>query len=203
MRCDKRYHIGRLVERAIDAVIDTAEGYGYTADDVIFTVLPLFHGNAWLVSCLPAIIAEATFAFSRRFSASTFWDEVRHHGATQFNSLGAMTNIIWAQPERPDDAANPVRQCMGQPTPEEFYHAFEKRFGLTFTTLYGLTDFGLVTHKGPDAPAEKWASTGRVRDAVEVRMPLRCAIMTRAPADLRQQIAESPRRAAAGRSPDV
>jgi crotonobetaine/carnitine-CoA ligase len=139
------------------AGIDAVEAYGYTTDDIIFAVLPLFHGNAWLVSCLPAIIAEATLAFSRWFSASSFWDEVRHYGATQFNSLGAMSNIIWAQPERPDDADNPVRLCLAIPTPKEFYHDFEKRFGLTLTSLYGLTDFGLVTLKGPDAPAEKWA----------------------------------------------
>ena len=150
--------------------MEAARLYGYRADDVIFTCLPLFHGNAWLVSCLPAIAAEATLAVSRWFSASKFWDETRHYGATQFNALGAMINIIWAQPARADDADNPVRQCMCVPTPSEIYHAFERRFALRLTTLYGLTDFGLVTYKGVEAPAEKWASAGRVRPEVALRI---------------------------------
>jgi len=154
----------------LSAGFDAALGYGYTPDDVIYACLPLFHGNAWLVSCLPAICAEASFAISRWFSGSGFWDEIRRHGATQFNSLGAMTNIIWAQPRRPDDADNPVRQCLVVPTPKEIYHDFERRFGLTFTSLYGLTDFGLVTLKAADAPREKWASAGKVRPEVELRI---------------------------------
>jgi carnitine-CoA ligase len=150
--------------------IEAARLYGYTPDDVIFTCLPLFHGNAWLVSCLPAIAAEATLAVSRWFSASRFWDEARAYGATQFNALGAMINMIWAQPARPDDADNPVRQCMCVPTPKEIYRDFEQRFDLKLTTLYALTDFGLVTFKGVGAPAEKWASAGRVRPEVELRI---------------------------------
>ena len=140
---------------------DVARIFGYGADDVLYTCLPVFHGNAWLAGVLPTLWADATLAVSRRFSASNFWSEARRHGATQFNALGAMINIIWSQPERADDADNPVRQCMVVPTPKEFYHAFEKRFDLTLTTVYALTDFGFATLKPADAPAEKWASAGR------------------------------------------
>ena len=149
---------------------DVARIFGYGADDVLYTCLPVFHGNAWLAGVLPTLWADATLAVSRRFSASNFWSEARRHGATQFNALGAMINIIWSQPERADDADNPVRQCMVVPTPKEFYHAFEKRFDLTLTTVYALTDFGFATLKPADAPAEKWASAGRVRPACELRI---------------------------------
>ncbi len=155
---------------ALSPGFDIAAAYGYRSDDVIFTCLPLFHGNALLCSCMPALAADATLAVSRRFSASAFWDEVRRYGATQFNSLGAMTNFIWSQPPDPADADNPVRQCMVVPTPTELYHDFERRFALKFTSLYALTDFCMVTLQGPDAPAEKWASAGPVRPEVAVRI---------------------------------
>lgn len=155
---------------ALSAGFDIAAAYGYRADDVIYTCLPLFHANALLCSCMPALVADASLAISRRFSASAFWDEIRRYGATQFNALGAMTNFIWSRPPDPADADNPVRQCMVVPTPKEFYRDFERRFALTFTSLYALSDFCMVTLRGPDAPAEKWASAGPVRPEVAVRI---------------------------------
>lgn len=155
---------------AITQGIDQQDAYGYRADDVLFTCLPLSHGNAFLCCCMPALASDATIAIGRRFSASGFWSDVRRHRATQFNLLGAMANILWSQPERPDDADNTVRQCMAVPVPISFYEGFERRFGLTITSLYGLTDFGLITYKGPDAPASKRNSGGPVRPEVEVRI---------------------------------
>ena len=50
-----------------------------------------------------ALVLGATVALSPRFSASGFWDEVRACGATTFNLLGSMLNILWAQPASPAD----------------------------------------------------------------------------------------------------
>ena len=108
-----------------------AETYGYGPDDVLYVCLPIFHGNAWLCGVLPALVADASIAISRRFSASSFWDEVRRHGVTQFNSLGAMTNFLWSQPPSPLDREHKVRQVMAVPTPKQIYHAFEERFGVS------------------------------------------------------------------------
>ena len=155
---------------AITQAYEQIAAYGYTSDDVLYTCLPLSHGNAFLCCCLPALAAGASLAISRRFSASGFWDEVRRYGATQFNLLGAMANILWAQPERPNDADTKVRQCMAVPVPNAFYEGFEKRFGLTLTSLYGLTDCGLLAFKGPDAPRDKLDSAGPVRPEVELRV---------------------------------
>ena len=155
---------------AITQGIEQVQAYGYHADDVLYTCLPLSHGNAFLCCCMPALAADATIAIGRRFSASNFWTDIRRHRATQFNLLGAMSNILWSQPERADDADNTVRQCMVVPVPTSFYEGFERRFGLTITSLYGLTDFGLITYKGPQTPAAKRAAGGRVRPEVEVRI---------------------------------
>ena len=147
-----------------------ANQFGYRTDDVLYSCLPLLHGNALLACVMPALVAGAAVALSRRFSASAFWDEVRAVGATQFNLLGAMANILWSQPERPSDRDNRVRQCMAVPVPTEFYHAFEQRYGLVFTSIYGLTDFGNVVFRGPDAPPEKWASAGRPLPWIDLRI---------------------------------
>jgi len=155
---------------ALTIALQLAQAYGYRKDDVLYVCLPLFHGNAWLCSVLPALVAGAQIALSRRFSVSGFWDDIRRHGVTQFNALGAMAHFLWSQQPDPRDRDHRVRQVMVVPTPREIYHAFEERFGVRFTSLYALTDCGIVTVRGMDAPADKWASSGRACEGVELRI---------------------------------
>ena len=81
------------------------------------TSLPLFHVNAPTYSVLGSIAARASVALLPRFSASGFIDAARRHGATEFNAIGAMLEILMRQPERPDDADNPLRLCYTGPVP--------------------------------------------------------------------------------------
>ena len=155
---------------ALSCGFELAQIYDYRPDDVIYLCLPMFHGNAWLCSVLPAFVADASIAVSRRFSVSAFWDEIRRYGATQFNSLGAMTNFIWSRPPDARDRDHKVRQVMVVPTPRQFFHDFEKRFGIQFTSVYALSDCGMVTARGPKDPPEKWASGGKACEHVEIRI---------------------------------
>jgi crotonobetaine/carnitine-CoA ligase len=155
---------------ALTCGFQLAEAYGYQPDDVLYVCLPIFHGNAWLCSVLPALVADASIAVSRRFSASGFWDDIRRYGATQFNALGAMTNFIWGLPPTAADLDHKVRQVMVVPTPKQYFHDFEKRFGVKFTSVYALTDCGMVTVRGPADPQEKWSSAGKACPDVEIRI---------------------------------
>jgi crotonobetaine/carnitine-CoA ligase len=137
------------------------QAYGYTRDDVLFTCLPLFHGNAMNCTVLPALLADAQVAMSRRFSARGFWADVRKFGATQFTLLSAMTNILWQLPQSPLDREHKARMCQIVPTPP-FFHEFEQRYNLRITSLYSLSDYGIAAMYGPDAPREKWRSAGHV-----------------------------------------
>ena len=50
------------------------ERFGYTEDDVLYSVFPLFHANAKYMSVLTPMVAGARLVIDRRFSASRFWD---------------------------------------------------------------------------------------------------------------------------------
>ena len=96
------------------AYVNSAQSFanfmvGASSKDVLFTALPLFHINARAHTVLGAISSNATIALGKRFSASRFWDEIRSHGATIFNSLGSMIPILCKQPEKEEDNANLVR----------------------------------------------------------------------------------------------
>ena len=73
---------------------------GSSADDVLYTCLPLFHTNA-LNACMQALVHGAQFVVGPRFSASRFWDRVAEADATVTYLLGAMVSILAKTPESP------------------------------------------------------------------------------------------------------
>jgi carnitine-CoA ligase len=142
--------------------------FGYRPDDVLYTCLPLFHGNAMWYTCYAALWAGAAIALVPRFSASQFWDDVDRFGVTQFNSLGAMTNIIWKHsgPTKP----HRLRQCMTVPSPREIYLDFQNRYHLRITSVYALTETCVVTLFTPQDPIEKAGSSGKTPGYVEIQI---------------------------------
>ena len=132
----------------------------YKPDDVLFTCLPLFHANALILTAGFAMVAGLPFGLASRFSASRFWEPIRRYGATTFNALGAMVPILMKQPERADDADNPVRMVFSAACPANLWEAFEKRFGVQIFEGYGAVDGGgvLIWNLG-DGPV---GSVGRV-----------------------------------------
>jgi carnitine-CoA ligase len=145
----------KLVTQTHRAYVMAGEGFPWwlelTADDRLMTSLPLFHINAPAYSVLGSIAARASLVLLPRFSASTFIESARRYGATQFNAIGAMLEILMRQPERPDDADNPLRLCYTGPSPAEPRQLeIERRFGLRIVCGYALseTPYGMVWRRG-------------------------------------------------------
>jgi carnitine-CoA ligase len=145
-----------------------AKNFGYRPDDVVYTCLPLFHGNALWYSCYAAFWADCALAVSARFSASSFWDEIRATGATQFNALGAMTNILLRAQPSPRDREHRVRQAMLVPLSPDVYREVSERFGVQVTSLYAMTETFAVTMFTPDDPVSKGSSAGKPRGLSEL-----------------------------------
>jgi crotonobetaine/carnitine-CoA ligase len=145
----------KLVTQTQRAYAMAGEGFpwwlGLTADDRLMTSLPLFHINAPAYSVLGSLAARASLVLLPRFSASGFLDSARRHGATEFNAIGAMVEILMRQPQRPDDADTPLRLAYAGPVPPKERHLeFERRFGLEMTSGYAMseTPYGTVWARG-------------------------------------------------------
>jgi carnitine-CoA ligase len=145
----------KLVTQTHRAYAWAGEGFpawmGLDADDRLMTSLPLFHVNAPTYSVLGSVAARASLVLLPSFSASTFIDSARRHGATEFNAIGAMLEILMRQPERPDDADNPLRLCYTGPSPpEERQLEIEERFGLEIICGYAMseTPYGMIWPRG-------------------------------------------------------
>jgi crotonobetaine/carnitine-CoA ligase len=145
----------KLVTQTQRAYTMAGEGFPYwmqlDSSDNLMTSLPLFHINAPAYSVLGSVAAGAGLVLLGRFSASGFLDAARRFGATEFNAIGAMLEILMNQPERPDDADNPLRLCYTGPSPtEERQLEIERRFGLELVCGYGLSEspYALIWPRG-------------------------------------------------------
>ncbi|NLT36268.1 MAG: AMP-binding protein [Gaiellales bacterium] len=115
----------------------------YTEADRLYNALPLFHGNAQLLSTMAALVSGARMVLAERFSASRFWDDIKRHGCTEFNYIGGILPILLKAEPRPDDADNPVRVMVGGGCPPDLFDLFERRFGVVLLEGYGMSELGL------------------------------------------------------------
>jgi crotonobetaine/carnitine-CoA ligase len=145
----------KLVTQTHLAYVMAGEGFPWwmelTADDRLMTSLPLFHINAPAYSVLGSIAARASLVLLPRFSASTFIESARAYGATEFNAIGAMLEILMRRPERPGDPDNPLRLCYTGPSPPEARQLeIERRFGLRIVCGYAMseTPYGMIWPRG-------------------------------------------------------
>lgn len=145
----------------------TGEALEITPDDVLFTTLPFFHTNA-LNTIWQALLAGATYAFERRFSASRFWAQARQAGATVTYLLGAMVHILMKQAPGPADRSHRVRICLSPATSEELVEQFRQRFGVRSIDGYGSTETNLVMSNALNGYAP--GTMGRAFPDFEVRI---------------------------------
>jgi carnitine-CoA ligase len=122
---------------------------GWRDGDVVYCNFPFFHQMGRSSMTTTAFWEGASVALRPHFSAREFWDDVRELGATIFGYLGAILLLLDAQPERPDDADNPLRVGFGAAAPPTLMRRFEERFGVTLLENYGSTECGVPSFAMP------------------------------------------------------
>jgi crotonobetaine/carnitine-CoA ligase len=141
---------------------------GYTADDRLYTAFPLFHNNAKYTSVCAALECGGSLVMDKRFPVKTFWEVAREKELTAFNYMGALLMMLHKQPDRPDDADNPIRIAFGAPCPVEIWEPFERRFGVSLVEVYGMTEAPMITENRLD---ERVVGTaGRASMTYDVRI---------------------------------
>jgi len=124
----------------------------YKPNDVLYNGLSLTHGNAQAVTLFPALYMGIKAVFSPRFTKSRIWDICRKYGCTTFSLLGGMASGIYNEPEKPDDAENPVKVVISAGTPAPIWETFETRFNVQILEWYGAVEGGFAYKpigKGP------------------------------------------------------
>jgi len=124
-----------------------------TADDVVWTPLPMFHFNAIVTAVLGPLIYGGRAAIEHRFSVSRFWPEMNRTGATVTSTLGTMAYLMAHDVDRPEmprsgaaEANTSLRLIGAAPLPVEVDSILRERFAVdTFSGAYGTTEASLVS----------------------------------------------------------
>ncbi|MGB3621140.1 long-chain-acyl-CoA synthetase [Ketobacter sp. MCCC 1A13808] len=112
-----------------------------TPKDVMYSTLPLYHATGLCVCWGSAIAGASGFAIRRKFSASNFWRDVRKYNATAIGYVGELCRYLLDQPERSDDANNPVRKMIGNGLRPNVWMPFKNRFAIEdIVELYAASD---------------------------------------------------------------
>lgn len=141
---------------------------GYGENDCLYNALPLFHGNAQVLSTGPALLSGARVVLAQRFSASAFWDEVRTHGCTEFNYIGTILSVLMKAPPSPRDRDHSLRVMLGGGAGPGLFEAFEERFGVTLIEGYGMSEIGLPLMAS--ATQRKVGTCGRPAPNYDIRL---------------------------------
>ncbi|XP_044767333.1 bile acyl-CoA synthetase isoform X2 [Neomonachus schauinslandi] len=124
---------------------------GVTADDVVYTVLPLYHVMGFIIGVLSCLELGATCVLAPKFSASRFWDDCRLHGVTVILYVGEVLRYLCNTPQRPEDQTHTVRLAMGNGLRADVWKSFQQRFGpIRILESYGSTEgnIGFVNYPG-------------------------------------------------------
>jgi crotonobetaine/carnitine-CoA ligase len=124
-----------------------------SAEDVVWTPLPLYHFNALATAVVGTLVAGGRGAIYKRFSVSQFWPEMNRVGATITSTLGTMAYLLAHDVDRPEmplsghPSANTSLRLIGAaPLPPEVDSVLRERFGIaTFSGAYGVTEASLVS----------------------------------------------------------
>jgi crotonobetaine/carnitine-CoA ligase len=123
-----------------------------TAEDTVWTPLPLFHFNAIVTAVLGPLVYGGRGAVYKRFSVSNFWPEMNRTGATIVSLLGSLAFLLAGDEDRPEmpgsgapEANTSLRLIGAAPLPPELDQRLRTRFGVdTFSGAFGLTEASLI-----------------------------------------------------------
>ena len=133
------------------------------ADDVVITVLPLFHVFG-LSSILNVCVRfGCTMSLIPRFDAATVLAAIQRDRATIFEGVPAMFAALLAHPEldRYDLSSLRVAISGGASIPAPVLDAFEERFGVLILEGYGLTETASTTTFNRSAGDRRVYSVGK------------------------------------------
>lgn len=145
--------------------------------DATVAVMPFFHGHGLFAALLASLASGGCVLLPERgrFSAGTFWDDMRAVSATWFTAVPAIHEILLDRSEREDPGPRTpplkfVRSCSA-PLNTATQRALERTFGAPLLSAYGMTESShqATSEPLPDRGALKQGSVGRPT-GVEVRV---------------------------------
>ena len=157
-------------------------GLGFTEDDVVLHVVPLFHVNGWGTPHFLTMIG-GRHVMLRQFDPSALMGLVERHRVTRLLAVPSIFNAVLHSRERSRFDLSSLRQLIigGAPASAELVRALESEIGTPTIVGYGLTETSpiitlaqprrvLTDHEPAERQPERQAMTGWAIPGVRIRV---------------------------------
>jgi acyl-CoA synthetase (AMP-forming)/AMP-acid ligase II len=113
-----------------------------------YCCMPLFHGTGGLAT-MSALTSGMSVAIGRKFSVSTFWDDIHDSKSTMFVYVGEAARYLLMAPPHPRERDHRLRGMWGNGMRPDVWNRFKERFNVPeviefFNSTEGV--LGLVVH---------------------------------------------------------
>jgi malonyl-CoA/methylmalonyl-CoA synthetase len=145
------------------------DAWGFTSDDVLLHMLPIYHVHGLFVALHCALLSGAATLFAVRFDAATAMALLPR--ATVFMGVPTYYTRLLNEPAFPSPQIAPRLYVSGSaPLRTETFTQFEERTGQRILERYGMTEAGMICSN--PLQGERMAGTvGPALPGVDVRVP--------------------------------
>jgi putative long chain acyl-CoA synthase len=110
------------------SALGTASAAALKPGDTVYSVTPIHHSSALLMSVGGAVAGGARFAMAGGDEPDTFWEEVRRYGATHVSYTWTSLRAVVDAPPHPNERHHPIRMFMGSGLPRNLWRRVNDRF---------------------------------------------------------------------------
>jgi len=110
-------------------------------EDVQYLCLPLYHNSGINIAWPTTLVHGGTIVLKRKFSVTSFWDDIRKYKATLFIYIGELCRYLNNQPPRENDSESTLKYILGNGMRGDYWVEFQNRFGIKkIIEVYGSTE---------------------------------------------------------------
>lgn len=147
-----------------------ARSFEMTDKDKMFICMPFFHAMGLPIQFIGCLMAGTPAHVVRRFSATSWLEDIRACGATITFGLGVIPEFIFRQPATPHDSDHRCRKMVAVPIAEEWGYAFEERFGIKLLQGYGMTECNIPIWASLEEPLVPGCCGRVIEDLFELKV---------------------------------
>ncbi|MBI21164.1 MAG: AMP-dependent synthetase [Chloroflexi bacterium] len=138
----------------MQSISNITKHYSLSTDDNTLIVMPLFHVHGLIGAALSTLSSGGKVIIPPKFSASSFWDQVKQNNVTWYSAVPTIHQILLNRADQdnaPYESFRFIRSCSAALAPI-ILENLERRFGAPVLEAYGMTEASHQMSSNPLPP---------------------------------------------------
>lgn len=138
--------------------------------DRLYNCLPFYHSIGGVTATGAMLAGGGSVFVKEKFSASSFWKDIRENGCTIFQYIGELCRYLLKTPESPDEHGHNLRLCCGNGLGGDIWQEFKTRFRIPhILEFFAATEANFSLYNVDEEPG----ALGRIPPFLAHRFPIK------------------------------